>query len=51
VTIVGHSSFDAAIANRWCDSQGIDADNCFVKMNQQYLRPRGNDGDAQVTSA
>jgi hypothetical protein len=32
VTVVGTPSFDAGTANAWCDSHGIDADNCFAKV-------------------
>ncbi|MCV7211405.1 hypothetical protein H7J75_22565 [Mycolicibacterium canariasense] len=32
VTVVGPSWYFAADANRWCDSEGFDVDDCFAKF-------------------
>jgi hypothetical protein len=41
VTVVGQPSVDAGIANGWCDSQGIDAGNCFAKWISNTIGPEG----------
>ncbi|BBY97923.1 hypothetical protein MFAL_13900 [Mycolicibacterium fallax] len=41
VTIVGSPSSDSAIANGWCDTNGIDSWNCFAKLISDH---RGSDG-------
>ena len=41
VTVVGDPSGDSAVANRWCDSNGIDAWNCFAKYISATSGPEG----------
>jgi serine/threonine protein kinase len=41
VTIVGSPSDDAAAANGWCDSHGIDSWNCVAKLISNTRGPSG----------
>jgi hypothetical protein len=42
VTVVGEPKLDASSANGWCDSQRIDAFDCFAKMISSTLGPEGS---------
>jgi hypothetical protein len=41
ITVVSQPYPLPDMANRWCDSQGIDADNCFAKMISSIYGPPG----------
>jgi hypothetical protein len=41
VTVVGQPYYDGPSANQWCDSHGINADNCFAKVISSRFGPEG----------
>ena len=41
ITVVGVPYYDGPSANQWCDSHGIDADNCFAKVISSRFGPEG----------